>query len=454
MKMDVPELIPGLEEFWAPDESVGALQQEVQKLPPRFAASRRLPHEYGVVYRGAFETLADGVCTAVRRNACALRRAKMPVFLSSLTHSHANNGFYERCYYCELPKAVIDEVGHLTDLTHERTVAVIHHFVPSLDALWGITRAGSGGGHAEARKILLKRTAAYVALESDTIPSQWISALEMFSRILVPCDSNAEWLRKAGVTIPVHTVVHPIGLRDPIRHALIQPYKEGAFRFLHVGKWEPRKNQHAVLGAFLQAFTILDPVTLTLKCNAFWRTTGCYPTDAEESIRYWLGNDNVRANGWTGDNVHDKIAVIWDKRYSRQEMVDLYCRHHAYVQSGRAEGFDLCSLDAKCAGLRIVGVGWGGPSQFMGPEDIWINYTEKKAPSKHYEAAPAGTLWPAPTIEQYATALRTAFELKLEKLPAFDVNPYKIDTVGATLRKIVEEMAKEIGVDLAGYEVS
>lgn len=452
--VEAPELIPGLEEFWAPDESTEALERDVMNKPPRFAQGRNHPSDYGVVYRGPFETEHDGVCTAVRRNACALRRAKMPVFLQSPSHTHWNNGVVERTYYSELPQGVLAEIDHLTDLRHQRTVCWIEHFVPTLAKLISLTEPGPMGADAAFKPIALKSTAAYVALEYDRVPALWIERFNMFGRVLVPCEANRQALLDSNIKIPVEVVVHPLALKDPMRKAQAPAYAGGTFRFLTMGKWEPRKNQHALIGAFALAFTPEEDVSLTIKSSAFWNRRD-YPATIDASIEWWTKTGAISQRGWTKEKLHAHIEQLWNQPMSRQELVDLYRSAHCYVQAGRSEGFDLCAFDAKVAGLRMVAVGWGGPSQFVQGDDIPVFVgacdLHLTPPPAGYDA-PEGTLWPAPTLDMYAIALKNAYFRRDQKPAVFDVRPYMIDSVGQVLRGVVESMAKDIGIDLREYQ--
>jgi glycosyltransferase involved in cell wall biosynthesis len=448
-----PDLIPGLEDFWSPDESLESIEQEVEKLPPKYATGRALPNDYGVVYRGPFETMSDGVCIAVRRNAFALRRAKLPVFLQSRGHLHWNDGIVERTYYGELPAALRAEVDHITEPKHARTVVWFEHFVPTLDLLIALTSPSPLGGDAQSKALTLKSTVAYVAIEHSVLPSSWVDRFNMFARVLVPCQANRDWLIGSGVTVPVDVVPHPLGLKDPMRSVKAQ-YKGGTFRFLHVGKWEPRKAQHRMLGGFLLAFKPGDDVQLVLKCNPYWNADD-YPRDVLTSLQRLLkpGNPEFNnPNGWTVESASKCIRVIWNMLFTREEMAKLYGVCHAYVQSGLTEGFDLACLDAKVAGLRVAGVGWGGPKDFLHPvDDLCIPWEGFALPPKGYRC-PEGVTWPDPKFDDYAMSMSVAYDRRSRPVVLFDATPYLIDAVGAKLRAVATEMASTIGVDLSTVE--
>lgn len=444
------DLVPGFEEFWAPDDSVDALEKEVVRKPPKFSVGKAAQHPYGITYRGPWETMNDGVCIAVRRNACALRRAKLPVFLQSFSHQHWNRGLVESSFYKDLPPSVIEEVDHLTELSHERNVGMIHHFVPSTACLTSQISPGPIPGGEGARAAMIKGTAAYVALEYDKIPAQWIEAFNAFACVIVPCTANAEWLKAAGLGVPVHVVPHPMALRDPMRSVNAR-YTGGTFRFLHVGKWEPRKNQHAAIGAFLHEFGPDDDVQIILKCNPYWGAKD-YPQNVSESVTYWLRDPNVIAKGWSGGRVARHFQVIWNRSLTRDEMVALYASCHAYLQIGRSEGFDLPAFDARVAGLRLVAMAWGGPADFAGSDAVRIgNFSQFSAPPAGYNA-PEGTMWPEPALGAIQWAMRGAVMRKDHPALPLDTAPYTIDAIGGKLRSIMEGIASTVGVDLKEYE--
>ena len=148
--------------------------------PPKFGLSHEQGLPYGITYRGPWETANDGVCIAVRRNACALRRAGIPVFLTSFSHMHWNNGIAENAFYKDLPRSVLDEVDHLTEPKHRLTVGWIEHFVPTLEKLIGVTRPQGTAADPKIKARMLKSTAAYIALEHESLPQQWVELLDRF----------------------------------------------------------------------------------------------------------------------------------------------------------------------------------------------------------------------------------------------------------------------------------
>jgi glycosyltransferase involved in cell wall biosynthesis len=445
-----PDLVPGLEDFWAPEAETEESIAKMVEGDPHFAHTRRARFGVGVVYQGPWETMHDGVCIAVRRNACALRRAGFPVFLSSLTHTHWNRGFVEKSFHFELPPEVLDEVGHLTDMQHSKTIARIVHFVPTTNFLAEQDRPSIAG--ADVKDVMLTRTMAYMALEYDHFPEYWVHVWNKFGRILVPCEKNKRDLEAAGVKAAIDVIPHPMAFRDPMGkvRTSYSPFAGGSdniVRFLHVGKWEPRKNQHMMIGGFLHAF---EPgqgsPTLTIHSKPFWGVEG-YPCTPEESRYQWLQDEDVKANGWTQESYDKHILVNWNELKTRQEMADMYAAHHVYVSPGRAEGFDLCAFDGKVAGHLMVYVPNGGPEDFATDTDVRVMVDVASRPPKQYNA-PKGVMWPDPTAAEYAHAFQNAVEKIATSLTPFDRRPYRLDAVGKKLAASVLALARDHDLDV------
>ena len=338
---------------------------------------------------------------------------------------------------------MLDEVGHLTESQHEKTIARIVHFVPTSGFLTQMDRPALGG--AAVNDVLLSRTIAFMALEYGVFPQDWVRVFNKFGRIMVPCEQNRKALANGGVTVSVDVVPHPMGLRDPMEGPRKYP---GGVRILHVGKWEPRKNQHILIGAFLHTFRPDDDVELTIHSKPFWGAPG-YPCTPEESIAFWLQYPEI-FRVWSLETIKTRLHISWNKTLNRDQMVQMYFQHHVYVSCGRAEGFDLCAFDGKLARMLLVYVADGGPKEFAAGHDIQVKARYKRSPPPQYNA-PEGTKWPDPSVLDYGDALLRATSMIREGIDSpFDARRLQIDSVGEQIRKSVLALAKahDLKIDL------
>jgi hypothetical protein len=222
---------------------------------------------------------------------------------------------------------------------------------------------------------------------------------------------------------------------------VVRPAARNQARFLHVGKWEPRKNQHRLIGAFLDAFEPHSPNFLHLHCKPFWGAKP-YPVTFDESRHLWLEADWVKAKGWTRDLFESHITCTWNTTLPRPSLCVMYAAANVYVSSGRSEGFDLCAFDGKLAGHLMVHMGYGGPQDFATDTDIAVAYEQMDSPPNGY-LVPPGCQWPNPTVIEYSKALRQASEKirSNQPLTAFQNEPFRIDAVGHQLAAAVEALA-------------
>jgi glycosyltransferase involved in cell wall biosynthesis len=427
-------------------------EQELEAEGPVFAPGHGAQYSVGVIYRGPYETEADGVCVAVRRNACALRRTGLPVFLQSESHTHSNDGLVERVTYSELPQSVRDEIGHVADLRHGKTALVIRHVVPSIANVERVARnAWLAQGTREERSAARASTVLFAAFETQTLGSETVELLGRLGGVWVPCRHNAEGLVACGLDrSKIAIIPHPMAFRDPMRttprSSAPRPY-----RFLHVGKWEPRKAQHELVEAFLSAFSPDDPVELVLKCMPFARSPG-YPSTPYESIDAAFLT-SYSASLWTREQALAKIRVFWNQRFDRADLARLYAECDCYVSSGRFEGFDLPAFDAKVMGLRLIYSGFGGPSDYATPSDIRIGESEWGYEIPSWYAMPVGTVWSAFGVTHLQVALVYAFRSRDDYVHAFDSSPYTLDRVGAKMRSEVDRLTSRSSTPTAGINV-
>lgn len=208
---------------------------------------------------------------------------------------------------------------------------------------------GSGPGVAmfagcPARKI------SFTVWESTRLPDDWMIPLAMADEVWTPSEWGAQVLRDNGVA-PARVHVVPEGVDD----LLFQPHGErlplldgvDGFRFLHVGKAEPRKGTVELLEAFDRAFGRDEPVVLVLACHN--RMIPGFDT-----VRF-LENLALRRRRW---------VVPVQPLPRRRDIAALYRSCDAFVAPSRAEGWGLPPLEAMASGLPTALTHFAGHTAF------------------------------------------------------------------------------------------
>jgi hypothetical protein len=157
-------------------------------------------------------------------------------------------------------------------------------------------------------------------------------------------------LRDNGVD-PARVHVVPEGVDD----LLFQPHGDGlplfaelgGFRFLHIGKAEPRKGTVELLHAFDRAFDEDEPVYLLLACH-----NRLMP--GFDIVRF-VENLALRRRRW---------VVPVQPLPNRRDIAALYRSCDAFVMPSRAEGWGLPALEALASGVPTALTHFSGHTAF------------------------------------------------------------------------------------------
>src|SRR6185436_1924412 len=142
--------------------------------------------------------------------------------------------------------------------------------------------------------------------------------------------------------------------------------------FYTIGKWEPRKDHHRLIGAFLREFKPTETASLFVKTTPFgeWQD---YPATPGASMAFWLRDPLVKANGWTLENYRSRVR-IHTELFSEEKIETLHRLSSIYVSPSHAEGWDYPAFDALLAGNELVHVGCGGSEDYAPPSTLWVPY--------------------------------------------------------------------------------
>lgn len=416
-----------------------------------FAEGHAATHPYGVLYQGDWETEGDGTAFAVRKHARALASTGIPVLLKSFSNVVVTDGVPEPVPTVGLSPGVRQEVGGLHMTSIGAAVPMIKHMV--IKDAERFTRAMMRGvvGPADRAELVLgaqqaayKATIVYSVWERDRVSASVAKHLSFVGENWVPCQQNAELLKNHGIQ-NVRVMPHPYDPDDDIG-ALVRrrPHTDGWRLFYSIGKWEPRKGYHELIGAFLRAFTPADKVVLTIKYSG-GQWLG-YPTPTE-SVAHWLEDSVVQRNGWTSERL-DRRLVLVGTRLPRSRIIEIHYRNNVYVSSSHGEAWCLPAFEAKLAGNALVHVAYGGTADFAHIHDRRVPYSMGPAhPSYGWEPH---AQWAVYDLERLSDALRLAEVPGAFRFPeGFEMFSQK--AVGAEMRQRVIEVARGVQPEAARY---
>lgn len=387
-----------------------------------------------VLYQADWKPMADGLGRHSREQVRALAASGLPVILRSISTSGG------MLLDGDAGKEVFDECGHLARTSASEVPIsirqlILHNATFMKDVIAPPAARLSG---FELEKRVYESTIVYTSLERDRVGPEIAAVLRRCAAVWVPCKANQRAIIESGIDeAKVFVVPYPY---DPSVGASTVAAPRGSevmvpdgLRFYSIGKWEPRKEQHRLIGAFLREFAPSERASLYLKTTEYGTGWQNYPS-LDQSVRFWVQDGTVKKKGWTADSVNKRVRIDLrklpnaDARYTREQyedprfqhalssvtryappstMLDIHRMNNIYVSASHGEAWELGAFDAKCAGNHLVYVGYGGPEDYAEPSDTRLSGTWEAPVHPSYGWEPDAK-WQDYDINALGEALRAA----------------------------------------------
>lgn len=193
-----------------------------------------------------------------------------------------------------------------------------------------------------AFKNVHKSAAIMTMYEAHQCPVEWVLALNNLNLpIFAPSKFVQQMFRSSGVNSQIF--ITPLGV-DKSFYQMI--YRERPinkpFRFLSIGKMEPRKNSTVLVKAFQKAFTT-ENVELIIKT----RERFVPPQIRQEAL-------------------NDKRIRIVERTVTEKELLLLFNNCHCFVYPSRGEGFSFPPRNAIATGMPTIVTDWSALAEIPG----------------------------------------------------------------------------------------
>ena len=401
------------------------------------APGRKAQLNMCVTYSAHWKNEADGMARHARQQVRALAMTGMALRLQSMDRRVILND--------ELDPSV-QRLLYLESISSTYTAISIKHFIFDSPAVLRETICPVGIRNSiseEAVARIARSTIVYTSWERNVVHNDFVKQLNDLGQIWVPCHANRDAFVQSGVS-PDRVRVVPFPF-DPEEHTIAAPRGSDVVpdgkRFYHIGKWEPRKNQHRLIGAFLLAFTPKDKASLFIKTSGFGLPWANYPNGIE-SLNFWLEDPRVKANGWDEKSM-DRLIRIVDEKLSKQEIEKIHASNNIYVSSGLGEAWDIPAFDAKLAGNRLVYVGYGGPAEYADSEDVKVYWENMEEVHSGY-LWESNAEWASVSTEALAEALKKATPVEERVMPPLCWR-FGLYTIASIMEHHIEQLARELG---------
>jgi glycosyltransferase involved in cell wall biosynthesis len=427
-----------------PGEARKPTEQELKQAVA--APGRKAMVPLGIMYQGPWTILEDGMCRHVREQSRALAM-HAPVNLTAVGPipllDHENDA------------EVLATSGYLQNVHCSRYACAIRQLVfLTPEYLRNVVCPGGGrlsGPEDEER--VWQGTIVYTSWERDRVAQHFVEDLSKLGEVWVPCEANRVAFISSGVpAAKVRVIPYPY---DPATHLTTQiPSPRGSEevprgrRFYTIGKWEPRKGQHELIGAFLQAFTPKDRACLTIKTFGWGNWKG-YLTP-KESARYWISQPSVKQGGWT-PKMFDRLIRFIDAKLTDAEIAELHAKNNIYVSASHGEAWDIPAFDARCAGNSLVYVGYGGSEDYTRDDNKhFVRVPYSMGPVHAGYGWEAGAQWGDYTVADLASALRKARPPERRIHPEDFAGRFSRHVVGRKMKEAITSMLEARDPQLAG----
>lgn len=351
-------------------------------------------YEEGVAYICPWEDPYAGFPEHSRRCARALDDAGVHVQLRSVDPSVQWHMYFEVSGTEKLDLRV--DYNDLLSKTFKKLIAEVYQIVPNDELLQKITT--SRWIDDETLSAINRFRIISCVFERDRVSNFAVRAFNRVGMVWVANEQDKAMLERCGVE-RVAVVPIPHFPSDPMLQLRGRCRRPGPVRFYHIGKWEPRKAHHEMLGAFLMAFkpgeakfyfktstrapdysqyeTTEDylaqgPTLDSGPCDSESdRLIIPYPSSPDKSVHQWMGDTRVLENGWTIESANRSIHLIRQRVPSEQIRL-LHSMGDVYLSLSRGEGFDMPAYDAKLAGNMLIATPSGGPQEYLTGTDLLV----------------------------------------------------------------------------------
>lgn len=179
--------------------------------------------------------------------------------------------------------------------------------------------------------------------EAHKCPNEWVKTINRRGvPIIAPSKFVQEMFIDSGVKVPVYYI--PFGVNQDFWAYKKREFPtDRKFRFLMVGKMEPRKNSLFTVETFLKAFHGVENVELIVKTRERFLPKEIYNIAAKDG----------------------RVKII-DRTLGELELKELYYQSDAFIYLSRGEGFSFPPRFAIATGMPTIVTGWSALDEIPG----------------------------------------------------------------------------------------
>jgi len=240
-----------------------------------------------------------------------------------------------------------------------------------------------------------KKKIGYTVLECSRIPERWVKTLNMMDQAWTTTKWGKETFLASGVKEEIIRIV-PEGVDTNFftpDGPKLDVLKTPTFKFLHVGKWEPRKSQDILCRAFAEEFSKDEDVELYLL-----------------SHNPFIPNFNIFVELWKL-NLPEHAPIKPITPVTNEELACLYRSVHCFVAPSKGEGWNLPLCEAMSSGLPCIATYCTAHTEYLTEKNAILlkDLTIEEAIDPRWQRYLRG-YWYRPSIKELREKMRWVYE--------------------------------------------
>jgi glycosyltransferase involved in cell wall biosynthesis len=190
--------------------------------------------------------------------------------------------------------------------------------------------------------------------ETNKLPLAFASKCEILDEIWTGSQYNADAIRAAGVTKPIHIITEAIDANAPEPKPYLIP-NQNDFKFYAIFEWTERKNPMALLEAFWREFEGTKGVSLTIKTYV----DNFQPSKFDE-IKSFIKKAKRRVDVKAYPPVY-----LFTQLMDRRQMYRFHATFDCYVSPHRGEGWGIPQMEALLMANPVISTNCGGIHEYL-----------------------------------------------------------------------------------------
>jgi glycosyltransferase involved in cell wall biosynthesis len=208
--------------------------------------------------------------------------------------------------------------------------------------------------------------------ETNKLPLEFATGAQKMDEIWTGSQYNAQAIKAAGVTRPIHIIPEAIDTNPPETKPYLVQNKDD-FKFYSIFEWTERKNPGLLLEAFWQEFTDTPGVSLTIKTYI-----DNFQPEKRQILNSYIKRIKKRLNFKTYAPVY-----LFRGLMDRRQVYRLHATFDCYVSPHRGEGWGIPQMEAMLMGKPVISTNCGGIHEYLVHQKTAYLLPYKLAPVKN-----------------------------------------------------------------------